>query len=91
MTTDVFIAFLFRVGPKSLHLFLHCEVYYLAIIDDSILMLITLCPLQQEIAEAADDAVRKYYDETTKEDRSDTAITTLMRAAAKTRQQSFRG
>jgi hypothetical protein len=54
-------------------------------------MLFVLCPLQQEIAEAADDVVRKYYDETAKEDRSDTAVTAVMRAASKTRQQSFRG
>jgi hypothetical protein len=58
---------------------------------ESILMFFALCPLQQEIAEAADDAARKYYDETAKEDRSDTTVTVLMRAAAKTRQQSFRG
>jgi adenine-specific DNA glycosylase len=54
-------------------------------------MLCALCPLQQEIAEAADDAARKYYDETAKEDTSDTTVTALIRAAAKTRQQSFRG
>jgi hypothetical protein len=54
-------------------------------------MLITLCPLQQEIAEAADDVARKYYDETAKKDRSDTAITVVMRAATRSRQQSFRG
>jgi hypothetical protein len=33
---------------------------------ESILMLFALCPLQQEIAEAADDMARKYYDETAK-------------------------
>jgi hypothetical protein len=91
MTIDVFIAFLFRVGPKSLHLFLHCKVFCLAIMFESILMLITLCSLQQEIAEAADDAARKCYDETTKEDRSNTTVTAVMRAAAKSMQQSFRG
>jgi hypothetical protein len=91
MTIDVFIAFLFRVCPKSHHLILHCEVYCLSIMFESILMLFALCPLQQEIAEAADDAVRKYYDETAKEDRSDTAVTAVMRAAARSMQQSFRG
>jgi hypothetical protein len=91
MTTDVFIDFLFWVGPKSLYLTLHCEVYCLAIMFESILMLIVLCPLQQEIEEAADDAARKYYDETTKDDRSDTAITVVMKAAAKNKQQSFKG
>jgi hypothetical protein len=91
MKIDVFIAFLFRVGPKSLHLILHCKVLCLAIMFESILMLIALCPLQQEIAEAADDAARKYYDEIAKEDRSDTAVTVVMRAAARSREQSFRG
>jgi len=47
--------------------------------------------LQQEIAEAADVAARKYYEETAKEDWSDTAVTAVMRAAAKSKQQSFRG
>jgi hypothetical protein len=91
MTIDVFIAFLFQVGPESHHLIFHSEVHCLAIMFESILMLFALCPLQQEIAEAADDVARKYYDETAKEDRSDTVITAVMRAAAKTRQQSFRG
>ena len=57
----------------------------------TIQMLNTLYPMQQEIAEAADDAARKYYEETAKEDWSDTAITILMRAAAKSKQQSFKG
>jgi hypothetical protein len=60
MTIDVFCTFLFRVGPESHHLILHFEVYCLAIMFESILMLFALCPLQQEIAEAADDAARKY-------------------------------
>jgi hypothetical protein len=86
MIIDVFIAFFFRVGPKSLHLILHCKVYYFSIMFESILMLIALCPLQQEIAEVVDDAARKYYDETAKEDRSDTTVTVVMRAAARSRQ-----
>jgi hypothetical protein len=47
--------------------------------------------LQQEIAEASDDAAKKYYDETPKEDRSDEGVTTAMRSAAKSKQQSFKG
>jgi hypothetical protein len=86
MTIDVFVAFFFRVGPKSHHLILHCEVYCLAIMFEFIVMFLALCPLQQEIAEAVDNAARKYYDETTKEDRSDTAVTAVMRAATRTRQ-----
>ena len=31
MTINVFIAFLFWIGPKSLHLIMYCEVYCLAI------------------------------------------------------------
>jgi hypothetical protein len=30
--------------------------------------------LQQEIAEASDDAARKYYDETPKDERNDTEV-----------------
>jgi hypothetical protein len=47
--------------------------------------------LQQEIAEASDDATRKYYDETPKEDKSDEGVTAAMRSAAKSKQQSFKG
>jgi hypothetical protein len=36
-------------------------------------MLVPLCYLQQEIAEASDNAARKYYDETSKEERCDTS------------------
>jgi hypothetical protein len=34
--------------------------------------------LQQEIAEDSDDAARKYYEETPKEDRSDEGVTAAM-------------
>jgi hypothetical protein len=54
-------------------------------------MLIIHCHLQQEIGEASYDAARKYYDETPMEDKSDTGVTTAMRAAAKTRHHSFKG
>jgi hypothetical protein len=47
--------------------------------------------LQQEIAEALDDAARKYCDETPKDEKSDTEVTAPMRAAAKTKLQSFKG
>jgi hypothetical protein len=46
--------------------------------------------LQQEIGEASDDAARKYYEDSPKEDRSDTRITTAMRAAAKAKHHSFK-
>jgi hypothetical protein len=70
---------------------MHCEVYCLVMMFESMQMLIALCLLQQEIAEAADEAARKYYDETDPKDISDTDVTALMRAAAKSKQQSFRG
>jgi hypothetical protein len=47
--------------------------------------------LQQEIAEASNDVARKYYDETPKEERYNAGVTTIMKAAAKTKQQSFKG
>jgi hypothetical protein len=47
--------------------------------------------LQQEIVEALDDVARKYYEEIPKEERSDTGITIAMRAAAKNKQQYFKG
>jgi hypothetical protein len=47
--------------------------------------------LQQEIAEASDDDARKYYDETPTDERITSEVTTLMRAVAKTKHQSFKG
>jgi hypothetical protein len=49
-------------------------------------MVVNHCQLQQEIGEASNDVARKYYDETPKEDRSDTGVT-----AAKTKHHSFKG
>ena len=54
-------------------------------------MLVTQCQIQQETEEASDDTARKYYDETPKEDKSNTGVTTTMRAAAKLKHQSFKG
>ena len=54
-------------------------------------MLVTQCQFQREIREASDDAARKYYDETPKEDRSDASVTTAMRVAARLKHQSFKG
>jgi hypothetical protein len=47
--------------------------------------------LQQEIAEASNDAARKYYDETPADERSTSEVTALMTAVAKTKHQSFKG
>jgi hypothetical protein len=53
--------------------------------------LISLIPLylQQEIAEASDDAARKYYEETPESERTSTGVTAVMRAATKSKQHSF--
>jgi hypothetical protein len=37
--------------------------------------------MQQEIAEASDDAARKYYEETPEKDRTTLGVTAVMRAA----------
>jgi hypothetical protein len=47
--------------------------------------------LQQEIAEASDDAAKKYNDETPDDERSTLEVGALMRAAAKTKHTSFKG
>ena len=47
--------------------------------------------MQQEIVEAFDDAMRKYYDETSKEERYNTSVIAVMKVAAKNKQQSFKG
>jgi hypothetical protein len=54
-------------------------------------MFVPLIHLQQEIAKASDEAATKYYDETLVEETSGSGVTALMRAAAKTKQQSFKG
>jgi hypothetical protein len=53
-------------------------------------MFVPLIHLQQEIAEALDDAARKYYEETPEKDMTTSGVLAMMRAAAKTRQQSFK-
>ena len=53
-------------------------------------MLVPLSHLEQEIAEASNDAARKYYDKKPKEKRFNTSITTIMRATTKSKQQSFK-
>lgn len=45
---------------------------------------------RQETAEASHDAARKYYDETSKEDRSEEGITAAMSAAAKGKLKSMK-
>jgi hypothetical protein len=53
---------------------------YLALI----LMFFHVIHLQQEIAEASDDAARKYYEETLESKKIGSRMTAVMRAAAKT-------
>ena len=47
--------------------------------------------LQQEIAEASDDAARKYSEETEEIEKTSSGVTFAMRAAAKAKQQSYKG
>jgi hypothetical protein len=47
--------------------------------------------LQQQIAEASDEAARKYMEETPEADKSDSGLTAAMRAAAKTKVQAYKG
>jgi hypothetical protein len=47
--------------------------------------------LQQEIAEASDEAARKYSEETPEGERTSSGVTSAMRAAAKAKQQSYKG
>jgi hypothetical protein len=54
------------------------------------ILVISICHFQQEIAEACDDAARKYYEETPKEDKNNATITTVMRAATRSKQHSFK-
>jgi hypothetical protein len=56
-----------------------------------ILMFVPLIHLQQEISEASDDASRKYYEETPEKDRTGLGVTEVMRDAAKSKHQSFKG
>jgi hypothetical protein len=56
-----------------------------------ILMFVPLIRLQQEISEASDDASKKYYEETPEKDRTGSGVTEVMRAAAKSKHQSFKG
>jgi hypothetical protein len=46
---------------------------------------------QQEIADASNDAARKYYEETAEVDHTVSGVIAVMRAAAKAKQQSFKG
>jgi hypothetical protein len=85
MTSDVFVAFLFRVIfllSHSFPLIHHYQGSCLAFI----LMLFPIWHFQQEIAEASDDAAKKYYEETPKEDMNDAAVTAIMRHAARSKQ-----
>jgi hypothetical protein len=56
-----------------------------------ILMFVPLIRLQQEILEASDDASRKYYEEIPEKDRTGLGVTEVMKAAAKSKHQSFKG
>jgi hypothetical protein len=90
MTSDVFISFLFRVIFSLQHSIplVHYQVGSIPAFTPS---LILVCYYQQEIAEASDDAARKYYEDTPKDEINVAAVTAAMRHAAKTKQNSFKG
>jgi hypothetical protein len=54
-------------------------------------MLVPPSYLQQEIVDASDEAVRNYYDKIPDEERSNSRVTAVMRVAAKSKHQSFKG
>jgi hypothetical protein len=54
-------------------------------------VIVIFIDLQQEIADASNDAARKFYEETEEADRIVPGVTAVMRAAAKAKQQSFKG
>jgi hypothetical protein len=54
-------------------------------------MILIFIDLQQEIADASNNAARKYYEETEEADRTVPGVITVMRAAAKAKQQSYKG
>ena len=54
-------------------------------------MFVHLIHLQQEIAEASNDAARKYYEEMPKKDMTTSGMTAVMKATTKSKQQSFMG
>ena len=55
-----------------------------------ILMFVPLIRLQQ-ISEAADDASRKYYEESPEKDRTSLGATEVIKVATKSKHQSFKG
>jgi hypothetical protein len=89
MTTDVFISYLFRVrfNVKASVMFSTLLHSY----PSFIFMIVIFIDLQQEIADASNDAARKFYEETEEADRIVPGVTAVMRAAAKAKQQSFKG
>jgi hypothetical protein len=50
-----------------------------------------LFPWQQDILEAFDEATKKYLEETAKGERSDAAITAMMKAFVKAKVASYKG
>jgi hypothetical protein len=54
-------------------------------------MIVIFNDLQQEIADASNDAAKKYYEETEEAVRTVPGVTAVIRAAAKAKQQSFKG
>jgi hypothetical protein len=68
-----------------------CSILPLHSYPSFFLMIVFFTYWQQEIADASNDAARKYYEETAEADRTVSGVTAVMRAAAKAKQQSFKG
>jgi hypothetical protein len=86
LTSNVFVTFLFRV--RDALLFQHFTFIALEILSPVQCYLECLtcqatATLQQEIAEASDEAARKYVEDTPVDKKSDFGITATMRASKK--------
>jgi hypothetical protein len=94
LTSDVFVAFLLWI--RNTLFFQHYSMISLEIL--SIVQCYLECltcqattSLQQEMAEASDEATKKYAEEIPENERSDSGVMAVMRAAAKNKAQSFKG
>jgi hypothetical protein len=99
LKTNVIVAFLcwviFRLYHSCYVLLVIIQTYLegscLVIFCASLLILVPPSYLHQEIAEASSEAAKKYYEETPIDKESASGVTAVMRAAAKSKHQPFKG
>jgi hypothetical protein len=84
LSGEIYDASLISKQPRCSILPLHSYLSFF-------LMIVFFTYWQQEIADASNDAARNYYEETAEADRTVSGVTAVMRAAAKAKQQSFKG